>query len=155
QKALMGANRQGFLLRNALGVTPTIGSLVTSVVTMGATDAALVPLAVAGAAPRWFLNRRSQDPMRALGMRSREGRESAMLRHILGGRPAAHEIRAFNAAPYLRERHDRLSDEAVAAQQQIERKNSLRSLAGGLASRAAAAPSAARLVLRVAQRQTT
>ena len=155
QKALMGAQRHGWLLRSALNVPPALGGLSTSIATMGATDAVLFPRVVAGAAPRWLLTRRSQDPMRALGMRSREGRESAMLRHILTGNQAAHEVRAFDAAPYLRDRHDRLAQDAADAQAQIERKNSRRTMAAGLASRAAAAPSAARLVTRVARRQTS
>ena len=155
QKALMGAGRHGWLLRNALNVPPTLGGMATSIAAMGATDALLFPLVVAGAVPRWWLSRRSQDPMRALGMRSREGRESAMLRHILTGNQAAHEVRAFHAAPYLRDRHDRMVADAADAQAAIERKNSLRAMAVHLAGRAAAAPSAARVVLRFAQKRTS
>ncbi len=155
QKALMGTGHHGWLLRSAFSVPPAVGGLATSVATMGATDVLLFPLVVAGAVPRWLLTRRSEDPMRALGRRSRGGRESAMLRHILTGGQAAHEVRAFDAAPYLRARHDRIADEAATAQIAVERKNRLRSMAASLAFRAAAAPSAARVVVQFAQKRTS
>lgn len=78
-----------------------------------------------------------------------------MLRHILTGNQAAHEVRAFDAAPYLRARHDRMVEEATVAQVGIERKNGRHAMVASLAGRAAAAPSAARLVLRFARKQTS
>ncbi|MDQ3896844.1 MAG: hypothetical protein M3326_06270, partial [Actinomycetota bacterium] len=111
QRALSGTYREQMLVRDALAFSPAIIGLVGSVATMGATDRVLVPLGLAGVLPRFFLERRMKDPAQAMWMRSREGREAATLRHYLTGDGAAHELRAFGAAPFLRARHDRLAAE--------------------------------------------
>jgi ATP-binding cassette subfamily B protein len=155
ERALMGAHRQIRLVGHALEVPAAVVEIVAGITTMTASDRVLLPLGVAGILPRWLLTRRSPDPMHAMRMRSREGRESAVLRHYLTGTAAAHELRLFDAVPYLRRRHDELADEAVRAQTTIQRQSGRRQVLAALAGRAADAPAAARLVLRVTRRQTS
>lgn len=155
QRALMGVHRQTGLVNQALEVPVALIELVAGVVTMTTRDRALVPLGAVGVVPRWWLNRRSPDPMQVMRMRTREGRETATLRHYLTGAAAAHELRLFDATPYLRRRHDELAEEASAAQVAVVRRNGRRRVLSALAERAAEAPAAARLVLRVTRKETS
>jgi ATP-binding cassette subfamily B protein len=77
------------------------------------------------------------------------------MRHYLTGAGAAHELRVFEATPFLRERYERLADDAQAAQAVIQRKNARRSLLGSVSGRLADAPAATRLVRRVTRKQTS
>ena len=149
QRALSGTFREQMLVRDALAFPPAIVGLLGSIVTMGATDRALVPLGLMGALPRFLLERRMKDPARAMWMRSREGRESATLRHYLTGAGAAHELRVFGATPFLRARHDHLAAEAAAVELDAVRANTRRRVLGALAGRAADGPAAGRLLLKV------
>ncbi len=153
QRALSGVFREQMLLRDALAFSPAIIGLVGSVATMGATDRALVPLGLVGVLPRFFLERRMKDPEQGMWMRGREGREAATLRHYLTGTGAAHELRVFGAAPFLRARHDELVEEAAAADLEATRANTRRRVIGGLAGRAADGPAAGRLLLKVTRRE--
>jgi ATP-binding cassette subfamily B protein len=155
ERALMGVHQQIRLVGLALDVPAAVVEIVAGITTMTAGDRVLLPLGVAGILPRWLLTRRSPDPMHAMRMRSREGRESAVLRHYLTGTSAAHELRLFDAVGYLRRRHDELADEAVRARATILRQSGRRQVLSALAARAADAPAAARLVLRVTRRQTS
>ncbi|HEX3623605.1 MAG TPA: ABC transporter ATP-binding protein [Acidimicrobiales bacterium] len=155
QRALMGAQRQTSLVGNALEVPGALIELLAGMATMTSSDRALVPLGLVGVVPRWLLNKRSPDPMHAMRMRSREGRETAVLRHYLTGSAAAHELRLFDATPYLRRRHDDLAEEAAAAQAVLVRQNGRRQVLSALAARAADAPAAARLLLRVTRKETS
>jgi ATP-binding cassette subfamily B protein len=155
ERALMGVHQQIRLVGLALDVPAAVVEIVAGITTMTAGDRVLLPLGIAGILPRWLLTRRSPDPMHAMRMRSREGRESAVLRHYLTGTTAAHELRLFDAVPYLRRRHDELADEAVRARTTILRQSGRRQVLSALAARAADAPAAARLALRVTRRQTS
>ena len=155
QRALSGTYREQMLVREALSFPPAIIGLVGSVATMGVTDRALVPLGLVGVLPRFVLERRMKDPTQAMWMRGREGREAATLRHYLTGTGAAHELRVFGAAPFLRARHDQLSAEAAAAEVDLMRSNTRRQVVGALAGRAADGPAAGRLLLKVTRREET
>lgn len=155
QRALMGVHQQSMLLTGGLALPEAAAGLVGSLVAMNASDRVLVPLAVGASIPRWLLTRKAKDPMSALRRRSRDGRESGMIRHYLTSATAAHELRVFEATPFLRERHDRLAREDLEAQRVLRRENDCRNLLASLASRVADGPAAARLVLRVTRRQTS
>ncbi|MGH9125150.1 MAG: ABC transporter ATP-binding protein [Acidimicrobiales bacterium] len=155
QRAFRGAGRLGPHLRSTLEAPAAAAGVATAIVTMTSADVALVPLAAAGVVPRWLLLRRAHDPTRALSARSRGGRETAILRNILTGAQAAHEVRAFDASAFLRARYDELQDEASAAVADLHRKAARRSAWATLAGRAASAPSVARMVLRVARKETS
>ena len=155
QRAFIGAHRESMLVGEALAFPPAIIGLAGSLITMGASDRALVPLGLIGVIPQWLVNTRTRDPMQARWVRGREGRESATLRHYLTGASAAHELRVFGATPYLRARHDRLAEEGEAAERDLIRANARRSLLGALASRAADGPAAARLLLKVTRKEAS
>ncbi|HEV2760815.1 MAG TPA: ABC transporter ATP-binding protein [Acidimicrobiales bacterium] len=157
QRAFMGAQRQSMLLGNALAVPQAVLGLAGALGAMTASDRALVPLAVAGSVPRWYVMRKIQDPEAAPWGRGRgrEMRQSGMLRFLLTGTSAAHELRVFDATPFLRERHDRLAQESDAAQRAVYRKNGRRSLVGALMARMADAPAATRLVVRVTRKEAS
>jgi ATP-binding cassette subfamily B protein len=78
-----------------------------------------------------------------------------MVRHLLTGTTAAHELRVFDATPFLRERYDRLAKEADAAQTAIYRKNARKEVLSGLMGRMADAPAATRLLVRVTRKETS
>ncbi|MDQ3642085.1 MAG: ABC transporter ATP-binding protein/permease, partial [Actinomycetota bacterium] len=157
QRALVGAQRQSMLFSNALAVPQAVLGLAGALGAMTASDRALVPLAVAGSVPRWYVMRKIQDPEAATWGwgRGREMRQSGMIRFLLTGTSAAHELRVFDATPFLRERHDRLAQESDAAQRAVYRKNARRSLVGALMARMGDAPAATRLVVRVTRKEAS
>ncbi len=155
QRAFMGAYRHSALVGGALAVPQAVVGLAGALATMTATDRALVPLGIAGAVPRWLVMRKVKDPMAVMRSRGRDGRESAIIRHYLTGAAAAHELRVFDASPWLRTRHEELAREADQAQLAVHRENARSSLMGALVGRAAEAPAAARLLLRVAHKETS
>ena len=155
QRAFTGAGRLEWHLRSALGAPSAASGVVPAIATMTSTDLTLLPLAVAGTIPRWLLSARAPDPMRAWSNRSRGMRETAILRNILTRGQAAHEVRAFDASAFLRARYDDVRREAAATSAEYERLAARRSALGRLVARAAYAPSAARLVLGVARKQTS
>ena len=155
QRAFMGAHSQSMLVGNALAIPQAGAGLAGSIWAMTANDRALVPLGLAASVPRWLILRKAKDPMSVMRRRSRDGRESAVIRHYLTGASAAHELRVFDATPFLRERHDRLVEEGAEAQQKLHRENARRNLFASLAGRLADGPAAARLVVRLARKQTS
>ncbi|MGI8808254.1 MAG: ABC transporter ATP-binding protein [Acidimicrobiales bacterium] len=156
QRALNGAQRQSMLFGTALAVPQSVLGLVGALVAMTANDRALLPLAVAGSVPRWYILRKLQDPDVPWGRgRGQDMRESAMVRHLLTGTTAAHELRVFDATPFLRQRHARLAREVDAAQTAIYRKNARREAFGSLMGRMADAPAATRLLVRVARKEAS
>lgn len=155
QRAFMGAHRLSTLVGGALAVPHAALGLAGALATMTANDWPLAPLGIAGAVPRWLVMRTVKDPMAVLRSRGRDGRESAIIRHYLTGTNAAHELRVFDASPWLRTRHDRLAEEADQAQLAIHRENARGNLLGALVGRASEAPAAARLVLRVTRKEAT
>ncbi|HWI05117.1 MAG TPA: hypothetical protein VNT52_15000, partial [Acidimicrobiales bacterium] len=128
QRALMGSQRQSMLFSTALSVPQALLGLTGTLAAMTANDRALVPLAVAGSVPRWYVMRKIQDPDAALWGRGRgrDFRHTSMVRHLLTSTMAAHELRIFDATPFLRRRYEELADETDAAQVRIYRANARR-----------------------------
>lgn len=155
QRALQGAGRHAALLRSAFELPMGSARLATALVTLGSSDRTLIPLALAGAVPQWALTRNMRDPGRAFGMRGREMRETFTMRHYLTAPNAAHELRAFGAAPTLRARHDELQAKADKSNAQAHRRNSVNMALSRLAGKVAAAPAAARLLVRLAHKETS
>ena len=157
QRALMGAQQQSMLFNQALSVPQAFLGLVGALGAMSTSDRALVPLAVAGSVPRWLIMRKVQDPNAAMWRRGggRDMRHSGMMRHLLTGAGAAHELRAFDSTPFLRRRHDELAQDAAATQAEMYRKNARRELLGAVLGRAADAPAATRLLLRVTRKESS
>ena len=157
QKALMGAQQQSMLFNQALSVPQAVLGLAGALGAMTANDRALVPLAVAGSVPRWVIMRKVQDPNAAMWRRGggRDMRHWGTMRHLLTGAAAAHELRAFDSTPFLRQRHDELVAEGAASQAEMYRKNARRELLGAVLGRAAEAPAATRLLLRVTRKEAS
>ena len=157
QRALMGSQRQSMLFATALGVPQSVLGLAGSLVAMTGSDRALVPLAVAGSVPRWYVMRKTEDPDAALWGRGRgrDMRHTGWVRHLLTSTTAAHELRVFDATPFLRRRYDELADEADATQVRIYRANTRREVVGSLMGRLSEAPTATRLLLRVTRREAS
>ena len=157
QRASMGAHRQSMLFSTAIGVPQSVLGLAGSLVAMTASDRALVPLAVAGSVPRWYVMRKTQDPEAAMWRRGggRGFRHTGLVRHLLTSTTAAHELRVFDATPFLRRRYEQLADEADAAQAEVFRANARRALLGGVMGRLAEAPTATRLLLQVTRKDTS
>ena len=157
QKALMGAQRQSMLFGTALGIPQSALGLAGSLVAMTASDRALVPLAVAGSVPRWYVMRKTQDPDPVVWGRGRgrDFRHTSMVRHLLTSTTAAHELRVFDATPFLRRRYEKLADEADVAQRHVYRANARRDVLAGLMGRLAEAPTATRLLLRVTRKEAS
>ena len=157
QKALMGAQRQSMLFGTALGIPQSVLGLAGSLVAMTASDRALVPLAVAGSVPRWYVMRRTQDPDAVVWGRGRgrDFRHTSMVRHLLTSTTAAHELRVFDATPFLRRRYEKLADEADAVQRRVYRANARRDVLASLMGRLAEAPTATRLLLRVTRKEAS
>jgi ATP-binding cassette subfamily B protein len=145
------------LFGTALGIPQSVLGLAGSLVAMTASDRALVPLAVAGSVPRWYVMGKTQDPEAAMWGRGRgrDMRHSGMVRHLLTSTMAAHELRVFDATPFLRRRYEELSDEAGAAQTRVYRANARRELLGGVMGRLAEAPTATRLLIRVTRKEAS
>jgi ATP-binding cassette, subfamily B, bacterial len=61
-------------------------------------------------------------------------RQRDYIQHILMGRNAAKEVRAFNLASFLRGRYDRLYDERIEELRKLARRRTGRSLIGSLTS---------------------
>ncbi|MDP1803859.1 MAG: hypothetical protein Q8K72_01710, partial [Acidimicrobiales bacterium] len=156
-KALMGSQRQSMLFGTALGIPQSVLGLAGSLVAMTASDRALVPLAVAGSVPRWYVMRKTQDPDAAVWgrARGRDFRHTSMVRHLLTSTTAAHELRVFDATPFLRRRYEKLADEADAAQRHVYRANARRDVLGSLMGRLAEAPTVTRLLLRVTRKEAS
>ncbi|HVP74763.1 MAG TPA: ABC transporter ATP-binding protein [Gaiellaceae bacterium] len=100
----------------------------------------LVPLVLAGYVPLWLASsRNSRDYYQfAFGMTPND-RQRAYLQHLLLDRDPAKELRAFQLAPFLRSRYDRLYDERIAELRAVARRRALRSVAGALSSAGIAA----------------
>jgi len=155
QRALMGTQRQSMLFGNVVAVPQGILSVAGAMAALSASDRALVPLALAGSVPRWYLMAKIEDPEATRWGRTRGLRESGAIRHYLTGTSAAHELRVFDAAPFLRERHDRLARESDESQRAVYRKNARRELVGALAGRLADAPAATRLLVKVTRKEAS
>ncbi len=156
QRALNGARGQSMLFGSALAVPQSILGLLGALAAMTANDRALVPLAVAGSVPRWYILRKLKDTESPFhGRRGREMRESGMVRHLLTGPQAAHELRVFDATPFFRDRHDRLATEADAAQVSVYRQNARREVLAALLGRMADAPAATRLLVKVTRKEAS
>jgi ATP-binding cassette subfamily B protein len=72
-------------------------------------------------------------------------RQRNYLQSVLLGRDSAKEVRAYDLAPFLRKRYDRLYDERIRELRALARRRTVRTLGGSLTSSAVAAGAAAAL----------
>ena len=115
-----------------------VGALVASVGIIAALTTLqplLLPIVAVGIVPLWIVQRmNTRDTYRfSFGMTPND-RQRNYLQFLLLSRDPAKEIRAFELAPFLRRRYDRLYDERIAEARALARRRTFRSLAGALAS---------------------
>jgi ATP-binding cassette subfamily B protein len=97
----------------------------------------LVPIILLGYVPLWIASSRNTRDFYqfSFGMTPND-RERGYLQLLLLGRSAAKEIRAFQLAPFLRKRYDRLYDERITELRGVAWRRTIRSLVAALSSAA-------------------
>jgi ATP-binding cassette, subfamily B, bacterial len=101
-------------VQGLLGIVGAVTAATGVVVALVALQPLLLPIAAVGLAPLWLASRlNSRDYYHfSFGM-TQNDRQRAYLQNLLLGRNAAKEVRAFQLAPFLRRRYDRLYDERI------------------------------------------
>jgi ATP-binding cassette subfamily B protein len=139
---LRRAQSQGMFrsLQTVQGLLGIVGALTGAagvVAALVALQPLLLPIAAVGLAPLWFASRlNSRDSYHfSFGMTPND-RQRGYLQGLLLGRNAAKEVRAFQLAPFLRRRYDRLYDERISELRALARRRMLRSLAGAFGASA-------------------
>ena len=128
-------------LVNAIG--GAAGALAVAVALI-AIEPLLVPLAAVAVVPLWRAStRNSVDFYRFTVDVTARDRERSYLLNVLTNKDLAKEVRAFDTAPYLRERHDRLYAARIAELRAVLRSRVRRALVGSLLGSAVAAAAVA------------
>jgi ATP-binding cassette subfamily B protein len=130
-------------LETVNGLLGMIGAGVAVVGIVGALAALqplLLPLVLLGYIPLWIVAAKNSADLYyfMFGMTPNE-RQRGYLLGVLLGRSSAKEVRAFQLAPFLRGRYDRLFDERIAELRSVTRRRLRRSLLGALTSSAVTA----------------
>ena len=154
QNALQAAHAHTTVLRNAIALPSALVSIASSLALMGSSDRALIPLALIGAIPQWFVARWVEDPMSGPGPRW-WARDRMTLRQQMTGPLTGHELRAFNSAPFLRGIYDEISQATLSAEAAHVRKGTLKSVGRSVGGRLVAAPVAGRLITQATRRATS
>ncbi|HZR94744.1 MAG TPA: ABC transporter ATP-binding protein [Gaiellaceae bacterium] len=142
---LRRAQAQGMFraLQTVNGMLGLVGAAVAAVgivAALAGLQPLLVPIVLLGYVPLWVASSRNTRDFYtfAFGMTPAD-RQRAYLQHILLDRGPAKEVRAFQLAPYLRARYDRLYDERIDELRRVARRRSVRSVLGALGSAAVVA----------------
>jgi ATP-binding cassette subfamily B protein len=122
-------------VQSLLGIVGATVSATGIVIAMTTLQPLLLPLVAVGVIPLWLVTRmNTRDTYRfSFGMTPND-RQRNYLQYLLLSRDPAKEIRAFELAPFLRRRYDRLYDERIAELRALARRRTFRSLVGALAS---------------------
>ena len=133
-------------VQSLLGLVGALVSSIGIVAALTTLQPLLLPLVAVGIVPLWIVTRlNTRDTYRfAFGMTPND-RQRNYLQYLLLSRDPAKEIRAFELAPFLRRRYDRLYDERIAEARALARRRTFRSLAGALTSSAVTAGAVAGL----------
>jgi ABC-type multidrug transport system fused ATPase/permease subunit len=118
-----------------LGIVGAAVASVGIVLALAGLQPALLPIVFLGYVPLWIASsRNTRDYYQfSFGMTHRD-RERSYLQQLLLARNSAKEIRAFQLAPFLRARYDRLYDERIAELKSVAWRRTARSLVASLAS---------------------
>jgi ATP-binding cassette, subfamily B, bacterial len=127
-------------VQSLLGLVGALVASVGIVVALTTLQPLLLPIVAVGIVPLWIVQRmNTRDTYRfSFGMTPND-RQRNYLQYLLLSRDPAKEIRAFELAPFLRRRYDRLYDERIDEARALARRRTFRSLAGALASSAVTA----------------
>jgi ATP-binding cassette subfamily B protein len=130
-----GQFRSFQIVQGLLGLVGALTAAGGIVAALTAFSPLLVPLLLAGYVPLWIVAaRNSRDLYRFMHGMTPNDRERMYLQSILVERSPAKEVRAFQLAPLIRARYDRLYDERFAELRALARRRTGRALAGSLAS---------------------
>jgi ATP-binding cassette, subfamily B, bacterial len=125
------------------GLLGLVGAAVGGIGIVGALaglQPLLVPLVLLGYVPLWIASSlNSRDVYHVMWGMTPNDRQRGYLQHLLLDRDPAKELRAFQLAPFLRRRYDRLYDEKIAEVRAVARRRAVRSVAGSLTSAGIAA----------------
>jgi ATP-binding cassette subfamily B protein len=138
--SMQGQFRALQTVQSLLGLVGALVASIGIVAALTTLQPLLLPLVVVGIVPLWIVQRlNTRDTYRfSFGMTPND-RQRNYLQYLLLNRDPAKEIRAFELAPFLRKRYDRLYDERIAEARALARRRTSRSLAGALASSAVTA----------------
>jgi ATP-binding cassette subfamily B protein len=130
-------------LQTVNGLLGIVGSAVGAigiVAALATLQPLLLPFVLVGYVPLWIVSsRNSRDLYRfTRGMTPNE-RQRNYLQQVMTGRHFAQEVRAFNTAPLLRRRYDRLYDERIEELRSLARRRTFRALLGAAGSSLATA----------------
>jgi ATP-binding cassette, subfamily B, bacterial len=125
-------------LQTVSGLLGILGAAVAGVgivAALATLQPLLLPFVLVGYLPLWIVaSRNTRDLYFFTREMTPNERQRNYLQHILMGREAAKEVRAFNLASFLRGRYDRLYDERIAELRRLAKRRTARSLIGSVAS---------------------
>jgi ATP-binding cassette subfamily B protein len=133
--SMQGQFRALQTVQSLLGLVGALVASIGIVAALTTLQPLLLPIVAVGIVPLWIVQRlNTRDTYRfSFGMTPND-RQRNYLQYLLLSRDPAKEIRAFELAPFLRRRYDRLYDERIAEARALARRRTSRSLAGALAS---------------------
>jgi ATP-binding cassette subfamily B protein len=121
---------QGLL--GLIGAIAAVGGLLSA---LTAIQPLLLPLIALGYLPLWVVtSRNTRDLYQFVYGMTPNDRARGYLQWLLLARDPAKEVRAFNLAPFLRQRYDRMYDERIAELRALARRRTVRSFLGSLGS---------------------
>jgi ATP-binding cassette subfamily B protein len=125
-------------LQTVSGLLGMVGAAVAGVgivAALAALQPLLLPFVLIGYLPLWIVaSKNTRDLYFFTREMTPNERQRNYLQHVLMGRSAAKEVRAFNLASFLRGRYDRLYDERIAELRRLAKRRTARSLVGSVAS---------------------
>ena len=142
---LRRAQAQGQIraLQTVNGMLGLVGGGVAAIGIVGALaglQPLLVPIVLLGYVPLWIASSRNTRDLYMFSFgQTPKDRARSYLQMVLLGREPAKEVRAFQLAPWLRARYDRLYDERIHEMRRLVWRRSVRSLLGALGSAAVTA----------------
>jgi ATP-binding cassette subfamily B protein len=134
------------VVQGLLGIVGASATVLTLLVALAALQPLLLPFALVGYLPLWIVAARNTREFYSFmfGFTPNE-RQRSYLSGLMLSRRAAKELRAFQLAPFLRRRYDRLYDERIDELRRMARRRTIRGFLGALLSVAAMAAALAML----------
>jgi ATP-binding cassette subfamily B protein len=123
RRAQMGLMRTSQIVLSLTGMGSALAGILGALVALLALQPVLAPLALIVLAPAAFAtSRRGRAYYRFAWRQTERDRQRFYLSHLLSDRDAAPEVRAFELAGFLRERHDQLQEARIAELRGVVRR---------------------------------
>jgi ATP-binding cassette subfamily B protein len=124
-------------VQGLLGIVGAAVAAIGLVAALASLQPVLLPFVLVGYVPLWAVtSRNSRDLYRFMRGMTPNDRERYYLQSVLLDRNPAKEVRAFQLAPFVRRRYDRLYDLRIGELRSLARRRVGRSLLGALGSSA-------------------